>query len=365
MAGTESVLHGDMVVCACDTQEYRARDAVDAAFIRGELDSFWAEFLQRIAFEKRAEELEMELNEDALDSAAEAFRYEHDLITAEETEQWLAARGLTLGDFGDYFARKCWPSAFEEEVAPENIPFVSAPPELRELFIADLILSGGLDRMTAALTWRLAALSATAEEDVDPDRIATERRNFFDRRKIDSGQLSDRLKSLGHDSEWFDQMLRMEAAYQGCRATLLDPQAQKKQLAMLRLPLTRFEVEVIEVESRDAAQEALFCVRDDGISMEEVAWEGRYPYRQISFLQEDIPTELQQKFLSVGPGEVLEPIARGDDGFELYHVIKKVEPQPDDPAVQARIDQRLLERHFSELASKYIETRLPAVASAE
>src|SRR3989442_303104 len=141
--------------------------------------------------------------------------------------------------------------------------------------------------------------------------------------------MSDWLRSLGHDSEWFAQMLRMEAAYQGRRATLLEPQARKKELAMLRLPLTRFEAEVIQVESRDSAQEALFCIREDGMSMEEVASEGRYPHRQISFLQEDIPTDLQQKFLSVGPGDVLEPIARGD-GFELVQVIKKVEPEPDD-----------------------------------
>jgi hypothetical protein len=286
------------------------------------------------------------------------------LITAEETEQWLAARGLALGDFGEYFARKCWPGTFEEEVDPDDVDFVSAPPKLRELFNADLILSGELDRMTIKLMWRLAARAAIVKEDVDPEVIAAERRNFFDRTKIESTQLSDWLRSLGHDSEWFDQMLRMEAAYQSRRATLLEPQARKKELAMLRLPLTRFEAEVIEVESRDSAKEALFCIREDGMSMEEVASEGRYPYRQISFLQEDIPTDLQQRFLSVSPGDVLEPIARGD-GFEVYHVTKKVEPQPDDPAVQTRIDQRLLERHFSELASKYVEPRLPPIASAE
>ena len=47
-----------------------------------------------------------ESNDDAIDAAAQAFRYEHDLITAEETERWLADRGLTLSDFGDYFARR-------------------------------------------------------------------------------------------------------------------------------------------------------------------------------------------------------------------------------------------------------------------
>ena len=98
--------------------------------------------------------------------------------------------------------------------------------------------------------------------------------------------------------------------------------------------------------------------------MEEVAAEGRYPYRRIVFLQEDVPSELQQKFLSVAVGEVLEPLVRGD-GFELYRITKKLEPQLGDPSVQQRIDQRLVERHFSDLTSKYVEPRLPAFVSEE
>src|SRR5947207_14846157 len=124
-------------------------------------------------------------------------------------------------------------------------------------------------------------------------------------------------------------MVAMEAVYRRRCETVLLPQARQRELVMLRLPLTRFETEVIEPESRDAAQEALFCVREDGMSMEEVAIEGRYPYRRVDFLFEDIPADLQQRFLSVSAGDVLEPVARGD-GFELCRIIKKIEPQADD-----------------------------------
>src|SRR5262249_8332084 len=145
--------------------------------------------------------------------------------------------------------------------------------------------------------------------------------------------------------------------------TLQVPLARQRELTNLRLPLTRFETEVIELESRNAAQEALFCVREDGMSMEEVAAEGRYPYRRVDFLLEDGPTEGQQRFLSVSAGDVLEPLARGD-GFELCRVISKVEPQPDDPSVKTRIDQRLLDRHFSELISRYLERRLGGISTS-
>jgi hypothetical protein len=359
MANTESVSHDDLVVCACENQEYKARDAIEAAYFRGQLDSLWQEFLRRVAAEKQADQDDMELDDDAIDSAAEGFRYQHDLITAEETEQWLAARGLNLDDFSDYFARQYCGNALSD-VEPEMIDFAPAPPDLRNLFTADLILSGDMDEMTTQLSWRLAA--AADKKSGDEEAIEAERKSFFERSGVAPAQLSQWLQQLGQDSSWFDRMLTMEAAYQRRRETLLTPQSRQREMNTLRLQLTRFETEVIELESRDAAQEALFCVREDGMSMEEVATEGRYPYRCVSFLQEDIPDDLQQKFLSVIPGEVLDPIPHGEC-FELHRIVKKIEPQADDPAVLERLENRILWRHFSELAGRHVEPRLRAVTA--
>jgi hypothetical protein len=360
MPGTESVSHHDLVVCACGEQEYTAGDAIDAAIFRGELDEKWKKFLHVVAAENRADELELDLDESEISAAAEAFRYQHDLITAEETETWLANRGLTFDDFSDYFARQYCAGAVRENVSVEKVGYDSAEPELREVFVADLILSGKLDHMTTQLIWRLAA--HCAEKEITPDSITAEERNFLDRNGLKRSQLGKWLERLGRDVTWFNEMLALESAYQRRCETLLVPLARQRELATLRLPLTRFETEVIELESRDAAQEALFCVREDGMSMEEVASEGRYPYRRADFLLEDIPAEGQQRFLSASAGDVLEPLARGD-GFELCRIISKVEPQPDDPAIKSRIDQRLLGRHFSELASRYLERRVGEVSA--
>src|SRR5205823_11574732 len=135
-------------VCACEGQEYKARDAIDAAHFRGQLDSLWQEFLRRVAAEEKSDEEEVELDEAVIDSAAEAFRYQRDLITAEETEQWLSIRGLNLDDFSDYFARRYWGNKLEGEITASDTPYVSAPDDLRSLFAAELILSGDLDWLT-------------------------------------------------------------------------------------------------------------------------------------------------------------------------------------------------------------------------
>ena len=240
--------------------------------------------------------------------------------------------------------------------------FVDIGPDLRSLFAAELILSGDLDWLTTQLIWRLAANQA--ETNVSEDAIAAERRAFLERRGLEESDLPGWLNKLGRDAEWLTEMQRMEAAYrQRCDSVLL-PQALKHELVTLRLPLTRFETEVIEVESRDAAQEALFCVTEDGMSMEEVATEGRYPLRQVNFLLEDLPPELQQLFMSVSAGEIIDPMPRGD-GFEVCRIIRRSEPDPQDAAVKQRVEQRLLDRHFSDLSGKHVERRLGAVITAE
>ncbi len=78
MSSTGSVSLHDLIVCACGTQEYAARDAIDAAIFRDELDLEWKEFLHRVEAERRGDELDLDLDESTISSAAEAFRYEHE-----------------------------------------------------------------------------------------------------------------------------------------------------------------------------------------------------------------------------------------------------------------------------------------------
>jgi len=364
MAPIQSVSSDALVVCACDGREYNARDVIDAALFRGELEKSWKEFLCRVVAEKRARESGLELDYVAVEDMAEAFRYTHDLITTEETEQWLSERGLTLEEFTDYFARQYWQTELRDKISPEYVDLSSAPDVLRHLFITDLIFSDELDRLTQQLTWRLAALAENGRAHTDSKEITREREEFLERHKINPAKMADWLSQIERDEEWLGEMLAMEAAYQKSRETILNSHAQKKQLAMLRVPLTQFEAEVIEVESRDAAKEALMCIQEDGMSMEQVATEARYPFRRVAFHQQDIPDDLQQKFWAVRPGDFLEPVPRGD-GFELYRVVKRAEPNLNDATVRQRIGDRLLERHFSALARDHVELRLPASVSME
>ena len=144
------------VVFRCG-RDYTIRDVIDAAYFRGELKPCWEELLRGVEAEREANASELEADDEAIASAAEGFRYERDLITAEETEHWLEERGLTLEDFSDYFARAYWRKTLNAKAPAEPIAVYSASPELRDLLTAELFFSGELDRIARELSWQVAA----------------------------------------------------------------------------------------------------------------------------------------------------------------------------------------------------------------
>ena len=328
------------------------RDVIDAAFFRGEGQKAWEKLLRGLACETHAADQGLEVDQDAIDAAAQAFRYEFDLITAEETERWLADRGLTLTDFADYFARHRWAEPIGETAEPQQLAYSSAPPEMRELFIAELMLSGEFRRMANELSWRLAQASEEKTEPV-PEAMERQLEELLERLAITRADLPHWVRELGRDDAWLREMLRLEAGYRAQREGLVTPQARQRELGSLRLQLTVFDLETMELDSRDAACEALFCVRNDGMSMEEVATQGRYPYRREQTLLEDIAPDSQQQFLSVSPGELLEPM-ESDGAFRLCRVLGKSDPDPHDPDVQQRIEQRIADRYFADLVGKHV-----------
>src|SRR5207249_1930156 len=148
-----------------------------------------------------------------------------------------------------------WRTAVEN-ISPQDVDLVSAPVGLRDLFTVELIFAGELDLLTKQLMWRLAAFAGNGELGVDGKGIAAERQRFVDRFKLKPSKIGAWLRQIGRDEEWLEETLAMEVAYRGVREAVLNPQARNKQLAVLRMPLTRFEAEVIELESLEAAREA-------------------------------------------------------------------------------------------------------------
>lgn len=351
--------HAPAAIFACDDgRSYVISDVVAAAHFRGELHEPWHRLLVGIAAEEQAAERELEPDDEVMQTLSDEFRSDRDLITAEETEQWLEQRGLTLGDFSDFFVRKFWGDELGSKVEPEAIKYDAAPDEQREVMTAELLLSGEFDRMATELSWRVAARRAAEGAKADPKVIASERKNFLERAGIVENALADWLEGLRRDAAWFEEMLELAVAYRQARATRVTDALCRAELAAARMQLMRVDLETIELESRDAASEALLCVRNDGLSLEEVATEGGYPIRRETILLEDLPVDVHERILCAAPGEVLDPLPRGD-GFQVCRIHEKAEPEVADPEIRRRIEERILKSSFAELCAKHIRWRMP------
>ena len=328
-------------------------DVMTFSWFLGELRTPWSELMEAIALEAFASESGFELDDEALTSMSEEFRYERELLTVEEIERWLAARDLTEDDFNNYLVRRYWranpPEGVKSEQS-EEANYLEASPELQELLRADLLLSGRFDRLAREVSWRLVL---PEQGEISPQSLEAERARFFERTALDQQSVINALKQLGRDAEWLEQCLSLEVRYQQLCEVLLTDEARANTLTAQRLPLTRIKIEMLTLRSRDAAQEAVLCLREKLLSPDQLAKECRTEWESQEFFLGDCEADVQQEFLSAAPGEVLAPKPY-EDSFVLSRIESKTEPDLADPRIRTRIDRRLLRGHFSELTSKSI-----------
>jgi hypothetical protein len=121
------------VIFSSGERGFTAKDVVDCALVRGEIDPLWKEFLRVAECDRLANERELELDDSALDSAAIAFRYKHDLITAEETERWLEDRGVSLAEFSVIILSPILGALLHRHARSAQSSYETASPEEKDL----------------------------------------------------------------------------------------------------------------------------------------------------------------------------------------------------------------------------------------
>jgi hypothetical protein len=332
-------------------------DVISAAHFRGELEKGW----HRVCEYAKGAPIGAEIDQSVLQVRSEEFRVHRDLISAEETDRWLDERGLSLDDFSDFLIREELCASGFLSLERQVAEYALAPAELRELLRIDLLFTGSFDRFATALAWRMAVREAQTAA-LSPSVLASEQARFSDRTGLDGESLDGWLLSLGRDVAWFNEMLELEAVFRAQREALLSDTSRDRVLHNLRMPLMRFHLELIEVDSRDAAREVFECVGADGVPMEEVASGAGFPYRCSHIFYEDLPEDLQPRLLSASPGEILDPIER-EGRFELCRLVGKAELNLADDEVRHRVEAKIVEGHFAELAARFVRWILPPIGA--
>lgn len=324
--------------------QFDADDVLDAAWVRGDLRTGWKRFWRGLAAAQAAPETEP--GADDLQAQADALRYRFDLITAEATDAWLEARGLTLEDLTE-FCRRCHFVEQSDDRPPRKAPrYQEATAELRELLRQDLLFEGSFDELARQLAWRAAA-SVEGRQSSRP--------SGFD--GTDSPQWRDaaaRVALIGRDEAWLRARFAEEAQFQAECTVACTPEARADRLAALRLPLTRFELDLIDLESIDAVREAVQCLEVDGMTLAELAdQEGcRLEHRTLAF--EEIAEDARSQYLGAEIGQVLELVTAEPERFQVGVLRAKQEPGLADDWVRGRIDEGLIAAHFDALVARHV-----------
>ena len=209
------------------------------------------------------------------DEAETRFRYDRNLVAADEMEAWLERWGLTVGEWRDYLRGTL--------ANDERGNWVAA------------VCSGTLERTAQDLAARAAAADAVDEADLD---------------------------------EAYDRFL----------ASAVTPEVLRSVLEARKADWIRVDCRTLVLPSEAAAREAALCVRDDGMALAEVAAQAGVEMREHSLYLEDAADELGKALLSARTGELLGPVALADR-FALVLVDDKVEPTLDDPEILRRVQE--------------------------
>lgn len=336
-------------------------DVLRASAIRGDLAALIHKSHLAARCEQRAADEGREPDMDAVDEAINEFRYARSLVTVEETEAWLVRFGLTADDLCDHFLRRHWIGVFARRLESPTDEFPDEPDLPPPAWPADLVLSGGFDRLARSLAREMACIADRQASIAESDgELLLE---FATRLGLDPATQDSWRQAWSLTEPELLEFLRAQRQYQQDRQEVLSPARRAGALAEFRSTLARLKVAVVEFDTATAAREAYLCVTADGLSLENLAAETGYPIRWEEAFLRDFPESWHPALLGACPGHTLPPLPRGDL-HEVCRVLDHSEPRLEDAAVLAELDGVLLERHFGHLESREIHWSIPREGAA-
>jgi hypothetical protein len=329
------------------TRDYVWLDVFLAAMLRGDWQPFERRLVEGQACLAEAERRDAWPDSKRLEEAATAFRYDRDLLTTDETIAWLDRSGLSLDDWTDFLMRGLLRDEWSDQI---GVLVETHAPKARAdgAFLAEGICSDVFDQWLKTLAGRAAiAAAAPANANVGADH----------RPRVDETCAAHAEWLVGLDaSEVVQRLTRLaefEAAFVDHAAVSRTPEALALQLARNRLDWMRVDLERLSFDEADAAREAAWCVREDGMTLSEVAIESRMTVRDTRELLERLEPELRDAVLSASVDQLIGPLQVGDR-HEVAWVVGKAQAELTDPLVRARAEESALEQLVSKAILSHV-----------
>jgi len=101
------------------------------------------------------------------------------------------------------------------------------------------------------------------------------------------------------------------------------------------------------------AREAALCVREDGMTFDQVAADSGMAVQEVRFYLEEFEDRYRQDCIAAKPLELLGPVAM-EGQYLLLRVLDKVMPSDHDPELHERAVQRVATRALEQAAQRHV-----------
>jgi hypothetical protein len=249
-----------------------------------------------------------------LRQAATAFRYAHNLISAEETNHWLRRWEMTIEDWMNFLRGQllqgCWAQHLDEIVAAYPV----SDQEVAEVIKCYAVCAGKLRDWAVKLAGRAALAAGSGELNVG-ERFA-----------------------IGSPDEL---IVSIEAEFKRQQKESITAKLIETKIAHHRLDWVRFDCRCLWFAEERIAREAAWCVSEDGLSLDEVANDAHGTIQPWKFYADEIEEPVRPYFLAARQGDLLGPL-KIRQGFPLLSLLNKQLPVVDDPQIRTRAEQAII-----------------------
>jgi hypothetical protein len=322
-------------------RRYTWQHVLTAADFRGDTALLRRDLAAALATRAYADEQGFEADQADVGRAVDEFRQQHDLISGEETEQWLDHCGLALEDVEGFFARQLLMNRFGDQADAIVRDYAPAEADVTDHMWPAAILTGDFGPLAVALVRHVAVRVDRGDGCTPPDMAEAMR------------AAEDRLTRSSVDAEWFTELVEMDAAYAAVERETVTAEALEHEIRIRPHQLTWVETAEITFTSLDEAREAHDCVANDGEGLEAVAARsGRAVDVAVRFYDDVADDERSLLFSAPLHRAFLHDVSEGI--VAVREIRRKIAPDCNDPDVLARARARVFRTHVDAIVSQHV-----------
>jgi hypothetical protein len=289
---------------------FTCADVIDAARARGDWQVLEAEAIGLLASERELAASGALPSPAQVKAAATSFRYSHNLLSADELEQWLTRRDIGIDEWMGEMRSSLLQPLYDSPTA--------APNSAERLYWVHAVCSGKMTAYAQILAEEVAIHLSDQPLTLSADELAAlpQKRARFCAARVGESALADAIHS--NSVGW-----------------------------------TRVDFSTLAHPDEMVVREAALCVRMDGRLLTDVAEDAGVALQDSSILLDDADPSLKSRLLAATVGDIIGPYAAESD-HRLVLVVRRASPTSDDLRVRQRAADTIIRRALDAEVNRHV-----------